>query len=206
MTLNLRMSKVYKTNTFLLGNSGIIPTFLKDAGVENVQTQGKTALQNYRRKIRAYFEELFHYQWLPPIRSQFRLLQIEVDDLQLIRCSVHLYIDLHFRNPAERLTVIGYNTVQPYGFMHKCFFREEYKPSTKPPAVSYPSALPQLPEAPNRGPACGSQQHFILRETYRNAQVRTAPRKSRHGQETSKLLPAAGKGMPRYAWTVVAIC
>ena len=56
MTLNLRMSKIYKTNTFLLRNSGIIPTFLKDAGVENVRTQGKTALLNYRRKIRAYLK------------------------------------------------------------------------------------------------------------------------------------------------------
>lgn len=59
MTLNLRMSKIYKTNTFLLGNSGIIPTFLKDAGVENVQTQGRTALQNYGRKKRAYLKNYF---------------------------------------------------------------------------------------------------------------------------------------------------
>ena len=86
MTLNLRMSIMYKTNTFLLGNSGIIrslyflkaPAFLQDTGVENVQTQGKTTLHKYLCKLRAYLKNS------STINGCF---QFEVDNLQPIRCA-----------------------------------------------------------------------------------------------------------------------
>ncbi len=116
-----------------------------------------------------------NYVWMEmTISSRFPvgLAHLEIQHVQTVRWSsfhllslLYLYIDLHSCYPAERLKTIGCNSIQPDGSMQSCFLRKNYKPSTKPFPVSYPSALAQQLKAPNYRPVRRSLQHPNIRET-----------------------------------------